>query len=125
MTNKFDIEKFKATMADGTAYIFRHWRRENAMYASYQGDLSVIGISEGDEHYAEMAVLFPYHPITPEEQAIMDAIGKHYTHLSNKKVLLDSLNRVSDTVDNPTHWNRISPETVSYTHLTLPTIYSV
>ena len=52
----------------------------------------------------------PYHEPTEEELARSGVLQTARIKSENKEDIKSELRKVSNSVDNPTHWNRLSPE---------------
>ena len=60
--------------------------------------------------YSIVKAAHPYHPWTEAERARVNEVIKPIIAADNKRLLQDALRNVSGLVDNPSHWNRLSPE---------------
>ena len=100
----------KGVLSDGRTYPFKYWEAPGKVLVQFDGEEYPNQFRPGKEGFDEIAAAFPYHPITPEQQAEIDAAIRKETQERNKQHLFQSLRNVSQSVDNPTHWNRLSPE---------------
>ena len=105
----------EGTLSNGQTYTFKYWWSPTDVYISYSGSSDIYAISPGHKFFDEISAAFPYHPITPEQQAMIDAELRARRKRKNKSAVLRGLQQVSQSVDNPSHWNRLSPEIKSAT----------
>ena len=91
---------------------FLKWLRNDAIvYDSVENySLSRVQPHMNPFYAAILAAYGPVHEPTEEELALEAKINRILISRRNKGVLQNSLTNVSQTADNPTHWNRLSPE---------------
>ena len=100
----------QGTLSDGQTYTFKYWKSPKLVVISYGNSNDGNVIHSRHRYFDEISGAFPYHPITPEQQAVLDAEARAYRKSENRDAVLRSLHQVSQSVDNPSHWNRLSPE---------------
>ena len=93
---------------------FLYWSNENNVYVFVPADtlnqgLVVVTIRD-EPFFSVVKAAHPYHERTDAEYSRYLEIMKPVIIAENKRDLRRSINAVSQSVDNPTHWNRLAPE---------------
>ena len=92
---------------------FIRWISETSMMVLVNGSAWVIQSNMTPFFDIVAAAHGPYHEPTEQELARLAELERERNARRNKGHLKESLQFVSHSVDNPSHWNRLSPDTKS------------
>ena len=91
---------------------FIKWSSDDAIvYIPSEGfHLFLVQTNQNPFYAAILAAHGPVHEPTDAQIAREAEITRQTSKLENKQKLRGTLRRISSSVDNPSHWNRLSPE---------------